>query len=447
MWCMSSGTQERAQHIYLHHHQTQQFCFPHLHTRVLPPPPLPPPHTHAHTHTQCAQDSIEPSYLRFLLHHGGKDLRQYKAFSEVFRNKAQGNPGPLISTPTLQDLNTLRAKRGVAALILPSPSANANNGNNTSSRTMTTSSPSPSLSSSSSSSNASTATLPPAHKKDLFCQIVHPQTDSCSTHTLDFMVKAFKRSVPVYVPVYCVPLLLFNGRKMLTSPISTVGGTLTKIARSSVFLTTYMTTMYAFVCAVRNNTSIESELLGGLGVGAGGISILIEKKSRRTELALYIFSQAVLSSFNILRKKGLFPHIPHGDVYLFSVSLGIIMYAYVLEPKLMRKSYFSLFKFFFGSGEKNFRVLAEEGKEKAQASPPTSSSPLSHSVYSSSPSSSHRGGSSCRRLRYASRSLESEQNSPSLLPPSFTTSPSSHYLSKRSSRKDRGRSRSLRSRG
>lgn len=72
------------------------------------------------------------------------------------------------------------------------------------------------------------------------------------------------------------------------------------------------------------------QLVAGL-VASG--SILIEKKSRRSELALYVMPRAVDSFVLALTKKRCLPSIKFGEVILFSLCMGGLMYyRYILSP-------------------------------------------------------------------------------------------------------------------
>lgn len=55
-------------------------------------------------------------------------------------------------------------------------------------------------------------------------------------------------------------------------------------------------------------------------------SILIEKKSRRSELALYVMPRAVDAFVLALTKKRWVPSVKFGEVILFSLCMGGLMY-------------------------------------------------------------------------------------------------------------------------
>ena len=62
-----------------------------------------------------------------------------------------------------------------------------------------------------------------------------------------------------------------------------------------------------------------------IGLVASG-SILIEKKSRRSELALYVMPRAVDSFVLALTKRRWVPSVKFGEVILFSLCMGGLMY-------------------------------------------------------------------------------------------------------------------------
>lgn len=55
-------------------------------------------------------------------------------------------------------------------------------------------------------------------------------------------------------------------------------------------------------------------------------SILIEKKGRRSELALYVLPRAVESMLETLLRRRVLPRLPFWEVGLFAVCMGRLMY-------------------------------------------------------------------------------------------------------------------------
>jgi len=65
------------------------------------------------------------------------------------------------------------------------------------------------------------------------------------------------------------------------------------------------------------------------------LSILIEKKSRRSELALYALPRGLDSLYTLLCERKWLASVPNGDVMLFCLSMSGIMYYYEKEPDTM----------------------------------------------------------------------------------------------------------------
>ena len=143
------------------------------------------------------------------------------------------------------------------------------------------------------------------------CDWAHPGT-TCDGNAAAFFPAALARALPVYLPVYLVPALLVHGRKLLPGPNNPGASILWKklatgCLRSSTFLALYCTLCWRGAC-------VGFQLTGRLGPGTipgfawtGGLATLVEKKSRRMELALYCLSRAAESFALCLPEWGLVP--------------------------------------------------------------------------------------------------------------------------------------------
>ena len=78
-----------------------------------------------------------------------------------------------------------------------------------------------------------------------------------------------------------------------------------------------------------------------LGSFACGLSLLIEKKSRRLELALYCVPRAMFSLYLKANKRGLLPVVPHFETALFAFSSGLFLYFYEHEADVMKPTFVS----------------------------------------------------------------------------------------------------------
>jgi len=201
------------------------------------------------------------------------------------------------------------------------------------------------------------------HDKHVQCAILHPQYASCFVSFGHFIVEGMKRAIPVYLPVYLIPLLLFKANAIVKRPWKTLKGIVSSVLRSSAFLATYCAVaMHALCFFNRASGGGKSHLMmAAAGFVGGTAGLLIERDGRRIELALYVLSHAILSAYRVWHAKGFIPEIPNANVLIFSGSVATLMWAYVAHPAVIRYSYFSLFRFLFGSGGRVERFVHEKG--------------------------------------------------------------------------------------
>ena len=100
-------------------------------------------------------------------------------------------------------------------------------------------------------------------------------------------------------------------------------------------------------------------------MGAGGLATLVEKKSRRMELALYVSSRAVESfALCALRYGWLSPRLipPRPDVLMFSLATAAIVHCYSdsagVHRDVFRSKYLNVLDFILGN---TGRALAPAG--------------------------------------------------------------------------------------
>jgi hypothetical protein len=67
------------------------------------------------------------------------------------------------------------------------------------------------------------------------------------------------------------------------------------------------------------------QIVGALGGFFAGSMVAIEKKHRRLELGLYVFTHAIQSSWRYLIRSGVVKEIPYGEVYLFMAYVIVII--------------------------------------------------------------------------------------------------------------------------
>lgn len=103
------------------------------------------------------------------------------------------------------------------------------------------------------------------------CDLLHPRYKSCTwanmyvagrggingrctltavCRRVEF-VEGSCRSIPLYVPVYCLPLIFFRTRQLLAAPLQQALQTLLSIVRSSMFVGAYMALGWTGACLLR----------------------------------------------------------------------------------------------------------------------------------------------------------------------------------------------------
>ena len=164
------------------------------------------------------------------------------------------------------------------------------------------------------------------------------------------------------MPVYVIPLLLFKLRRLLASPQSVLPRLLLSIARSSLFLSLYCTTGWAWMCLFRRAGDARGRqshaLLSGL---LTGLCVLIEKRERRVELGLYVLSHSLYTAYHLAVDRHLTGYHPALLYPLLALSLTVLLTAFhadtaqqpsdaAAQPAtpLLRPSYTSLFAYFLG---------------------------------------------------------------------------------------------------
>lgn len=85
----------------------------------------------------------------------------------------------------------------------------------------------------------------------------------------------------------------------------------------------------------RKVASKDHKLVYWFGGLVSGLSILLENKARRAELALYVLPRAGESLWYILINRHLLPNIKNAEVGLFCLCMGGIMYFLEYEPDTM----------------------------------------------------------------------------------------------------------------
>ncbi|XP_039126308.1 transmembrane protein 135 isoform X3 [Dioscorea cayenensis subsp. rotundata] len=182
------------------------------------------------------------------------------------------------------------------------------------------------------------------------CSIVHGN-QSCTGHVLSFLFQAYGRALPVYVPVYLIPALIVHRQGLLKRPYTILGKSLLGTARSSLFLSAYCASAWAWTCLLFRLLERCNIPMVAMGTFLTGLALLIEKKSRRIEISLYCLARAIESFFTCMADAGLCPQaskLKRSDVLVFSLATSIIMHCYAQERDVFRSKYLNVLDWVFG---------------------------------------------------------------------------------------------------
>lgn len=182
------------------------------------------------------------------------------------------------------------------------------------------------------------------------CTIVHGN-QSCSGHIISFFIQAYKRALPVYLPVYLIPALIVHRKGLLQRPYTILAKGLIGTARSSLFLSVYCASAWMWTCFLFRIFKRCNVPMVAMGTFPTGLGLAIEKKSRRMEISLYCLARAIESFFTCIADAGYLPQsrrIKRADVVVFSLSTAIIMHCYAQERDVFRSKYLNVLDWVFG---------------------------------------------------------------------------------------------------
>ncbi|KAK1391475.1 Transmembrane protein like [Heracleum sosnowskyi] len=183
------------------------------------------------------------------------------------------------------------------------------------------------------------------------CTIIHAN-QSCGGHFVSFIIEAYKRALPVYLPVYLIPALIVHRQGLAERPYTILGKGLFGTARSSLFLSVYCSSAWLWTCFCFRLIERCNIPMVAIGTFPTGMALAIEKKSRRIEISLYCLARAIESFFTCMADIGYLPaqskKLKRADVVVFSISTAIIMHCYAMERDVFRSKYLNVLDWVFG---------------------------------------------------------------------------------------------------
>ncbi|CAI5465400.1 unnamed protein product [Closterium sp. Yama58-4] len=167
------------------------------------------------------------------------------------------------------------------------------------------------------------------------CSMLHPDCSSCPRAQLRAARNAFRKTFPLYLSLTFVPFVVLNLRKFMQSPLRTVWLATSSALRSTSFIAVFVGVYQACACTHRKFVLKDHKLFYWLAGAVAGLSVLIEKASRRAELTLYVLPRALDSLIYILVNRHILPDIKMAEVVLFCACMGGLMYFHDTDPSAM----------------------------------------------------------------------------------------------------------------
>lgn len=176
------------------------------------------------------------------------------------------------------------------------------------------------------------------------CSVLHPRTASCTGHNLNTFLSTAKKTLPIYATLTFVPMVVLQFFKLLRNPFSLLSKGILSCLRSTVFLASFCAMYQVIICMQRNFVSRDHRIVYLLAGIISSFSIFIEKKSRRSELALYTLPRAVDSVYMQLLDHKWMGSVPHGDLLLFCTAMSGLTYFYHNQASMMSPTLLWVFK-------------------------------------------------------------------------------------------------------
>lgn len=183
------------------------------------------------------------------------------------------------------------------------------------------------------------------------CEVIHPMIDSCLTLPFPRFMAVFKWMLPVYGALHFIPTILLKWNAFIRDPKYMLLRAGWGTARSSAFLGVFVVIYQVYFCfkhwaytliSSRDPLPVPRWLVNVLiskpsfwvGGFLAGLSLFVEEKRRRSELAMYVLPKGLQSAWVMARGKGLvFGTGKFGEPLLTAIGMGMVMSIYQNDPQ------------------------------------------------------------------------------------------------------------------
>ncbi|KAG8881283.1 hypothetical protein FRB99_004732, partial [Tulasnella sp. 403] len=179
------------------------------------------------------------------------------------------------------------------------------------------------------------------------CAAIHPHEDSCVVTGITRIYEVGKWMAPMYGALHFIPMLLFKRKLFFKKPLRMSAKALLGTLRSASFLGVFVAIYQSYICllhflyllpvsphiAPAFRKFLMSKPVWWFGGILSGLSLFVEDRKRRGELAMYVLPKGLESGWKLFRsevfgvptdrKKGW-----KSDVALCAAGMGMLMSTY-----------------------------------------------------------------------------------------------------------------------
>lgn len=157
-------------------------------------------------------------------------------------------------------------------------------------------------------------------------EIGHTWAADCSDAATDMGAICFREGLKMYSGLYLLSHLVFHRGDIMS--MRSAEQILYSVLRSSAFLGFNAWAVFTAFCGLRKlSDRFYYTICASMPAFVGSLAaIYVERPSRRAALAVYCANIASECLFKIAVSRGYFRPIPHGEVALFTLAMGILLY-------------------------------------------------------------------------------------------------------------------------
>ncbi|RUS78406.1 hypothetical protein EGW08_013820 [Elysia chlorotica] len=188
----------------------------------------------------------------------------------------------------------------------------------------------------------------------LTCAEIGLHEGSCTKHRVTDLLQSLSGFAKLYLPIHLIPVLIFKRGLLLKRPFFVLYSLSKNLALSTAFLGLMVFLAKIVICLLRNALQRPPPLPGFIPAVAGavcGLALLLERFSRRKELALFVIPHFLNILYVAAEKSPAlkpFLRLPHGFTLVFALSMTSVMHAYEREPQSLTMLINGVLRFFFG---------------------------------------------------------------------------------------------------